>query len=284
MAFRSMRFDSRSRPLPRRFEEEGGGAWRPVAAGLAIAAMTAGVAGWYAAGVRADHENVRHPATLCLMNAPTPRAELTLLDQTDALAAGAGQRFTRLVRHLRDTLPRNGRLTIVPFGGDLGQSLQVVFDVCSPGRGSEANPLTEGALPLQRDYEALFLSPLDETAEELAKPRESPQSPITAQIMRAANDPTIGWKGEKRVLNLLTDGLEYTAKSAIYKDGRVYLEPPPPDLLKGVTVNYFELTSARHSALQTPAVRAAWKAWFEKAGAEQVNMYAPGYSTPAWQG
>jgi hypothetical protein len=253
-----------------------------MAAGLAIAAMTAGVAGWYAVGVRADHENVRHPVTMCLMNAPTPWAELTLLDQTDALAAGAGQRFTRLIRHLRDTLPRNGRLTIVPFGGDLGQSLQVVFDVCSPGRGSEANQLTEGALPLQRDYEALFLSPLDAKAAELTAPLESPQSPITAQILRAANDPTIGWKGEKRILNLLTDGLENTAKSGIYKGGKIHLETPPPDLLKGVTVNYFELTSARHSALQTPAVRAAWKAWFEAAGAARVNMYAPGYSTPAW--
>lgn len=279
MAFRSIRFDGRSRVRASLPDENG--AWRGIVAAMAILVMLAGLAGWYAYGARSDYLNDRDQTTLCLVHSPTPRAELTLLDQTDPLAADSGQRFTRLIRHIRDALPRNGRLTIVPFNGNSGQSLEVVFDICSPGRGAEADQLTEGALRVQRDYVARFEEPLDRAAAALTVRRESPQSPIVLQILRAVNDPSIGWRGEDRVLNLLTDGLENTAESMVYRDGIVRLPAPPPNLLRGVTVNYYELVSARHSALQTPAVRAAWKAWFEAAGA-RVNMYVTGNTAPGW--
>lgn len=275
MAFRSMRFDGAQR-VPGFDIRQTGGIWRTVLSIAAIMAMIVAIAGWYAVGSRHDYAGERDAQTLCLLHGATPRAELTLLDQTDALAAGSGQHFTRLANHIRDTLPRNGRLTIVPFGGDLGQPLEVAFDICSPGRGSEAEGLTEGTSKIQRDYEARFLAPLKSAEAQLTAPRESNQSPIAAQIMRAVNDPTIGWTGEQRVLNILTDGLENTTGSKVYLDGQVHLPPPPPELLRGVTVNYYELASAKHSALQTNAVRTAWKAWFEEAGA-QVNMYAPGF-------
>jgi hypothetical protein len=280
MAFRPTRFDSLNSPARRHVREEGDNIWRTIIASAAIAIVFVGIAAWYVIGARSDYVGERDKATLCLLHAQTPRAELTLLDQTDALAAGAGQRFARLIRHIRETLPRNGRLTIVPFGGDLGQSLQVAFDVCSPGLGSEADQLTEPVLRVQRDYEARFLTPLDETAAGLIVPRESDQSPIAAQILRAVNDPAIGWVGKERVLNLLTDGLENTAESHVYKDGIVILPPASANILRNVTVNYFELASAQHSALQTPATRATWKAWLEARGAN-VIMYAPGYATPS---
>ncbi|MBB4837514.1 hypothetical protein HNP52_000565 [Sphingomonas kyeonggiensis] len=281
MAFRSVRFDSAPKTSWNAFPGDRPSPWRLIVAGAAIVAMLLGMAAWYASGAQQGDATERDPATLCLLRAPASRAELTLLDQTDALAAGAGQHFTRLINHVRDTLPRNGRLTIVPFGGDLGQPLAVAFDICSPGKGAEADTLSEGAVRLQRDYETRFVAPLSKAAAELAVPRESNQSPIADQILRAANDPTIGWRGEERILNLMTDGLENTPASPIYTSGKIVLPPPPSDLLRGVTVNYFELASARNSALQTPVVRAAWKAWFEAAGAK-VNMYAPGYAVPAW--
>lgn len=279
MAFRSIRFDGRSRARASLPAENG--AWRGIVAAASILVMLVGLAGWYAFGARSDYLNDRDQTTLCLVHGPTPRAELTLLDQTDPLAADSGQRFTRLIRHIRDELPRNGRLTIVPFNGNPGQSLEVAFDICSPGRGSQADQWTEGALRVQRDYVARFEEPLDRTAAALTVRQESRQSPIVMQILRAINDPSISWRGEERVLNLLTDGLENTTESRVYSDGLVRLPPPPPDLLRGVTVNYYELVSAHHSVLQTAAVRAAWKAWFEAAGA-RVNMYAPGYAAPNW--
>ena len=116
MAFRPIRFDGR--PAPLRRSDEGGGARRTIFAGAAIVIMLAAVAIWYVLAARSDHAGSRDPATMRLLNAPTPRAELTLLDQTDPLAAGAGQHFTRLMGHIRETLPRNGRLTIVTFGGE----------------------------------------------------------------------------------------------------------------------------------------------------------------------
>lgn len=282
MAFRSMRFDRASGSAWNDFSDVRDSPWRGIVAGAAIFLMIGAIAGWLIIGSKEEYASERDPVTLCLLHGQTPKAELTLLDQTDALAADAGQHFTRLIGHIRDTLPRNGRLTIVPFGGDLGQPLDVAFDICSPGRGAEANQLAEGSARLQRTYDAKFSGPLNAVAASLVTPRESDQSPIAAQILRATNDPSINWQGEERVLNLLTDGLENTPESHIYRGGAVHLPPPPPDLLRGVTVNYFELTSAKHHELQTVAVRAAWKAWFEAAGAK-VNLYAPGFAAPVWE-
>ena len=106
----------------------------------------------------------------------------------------------------------------------------MVFDVCSPGRGAEANELTEGALPVQRAYEARFLAPLDKAAESLTIPHESAQSPIAAQIMRAASDPAIGWSGEERVLNLLSDGLDEHPPVANLSRRRHQLSTPAPEI------------------------------------------------------
>lgn len=278
MGHRTARFGAGT--PPRRLFRDGE-AWRPVFYGVAIVLMSLAVAAWFTFGAVDRTAAERDPETLCLVNAPVPIATLTMLDQTDPLAANAGPRFVRLIRRIRDDLPRNGRLTIVPFGGDLGKPLRVAFDVCSPGRRSEANEFSEGPVKLQREYEGKFLKPLDGVAAALREPLESDFSPVVAQIQRAVNDPAIPWRGHQRVLNILTDGLEHTTESKIYGGASLHLPPPPPDLLRGVTVNYYELTSADHHHLQTPELRAAWKAWFEAAGAE-VNMYAPGYAPPDW--
>lgn len=227
------------------------------------------------AGLRAD----RDPATLCVADTSPPRAELTLLDTTDRLAADSGTQLEWLLRRIGDDLPRGGRLTIVPLNGDLGRPAEPAFDACSPGRRSEANSLLEGGARLQRDYDQRFEKPLEAVVRKISRDRPSTRSPIAAQIVRTVTDPVIDWKGDKRVLNIVTDGLENGRGSSAYGSGPVRLPQAPPELLRGVTVNYYELTNSSRHKLQTSEVRNAWKTWLEEAGGT-VNMYAPGYPPP----
>ncbi len=229
-------------------------------------------------GSRQQIAGERAPATGCLVNAPTPSSTLAMLDVTDQLAAGSGERFSNLITQIRDNLDRDARLTIVPFGGDLGQSLVPVFDRCSPGRGSQADGWNEGPHRVERDYQNGFAARVSRAADRLRSATSSPQSPIATQIERAVSDPAIVWTGANRRLVLLTDGLENTASSRVYVRGRITLPPPRPGLLAGVTVDYVELVNPRHHTLQTSALREAWREWFLASGAERVNMYAAGYA------
>ena len=251
-----------------------------ILAALGLLLIAGAYVAWTAVRSARDTADMRDPRTLCLANRPTPVADLVALDVTDTLASDAGARFTSLMRNVQDQLPRNGRLIIVPFGGNVGAPLQPAFDTCSPGKGDEADPMWEGKRRVERDYAARFERPLDSVASELLKIEPTGRSPIVEQLERMVADPAIAWRGETRRLTILTDGLEFTANSPVYTTGKVSLAQPPPTLLAGVEVNYVELTNPQHTALQTAALRAAWERWFRAAGASRVNMYAPGYPPP----
>lgn len=247
----------------------------------ALAAMAAGVGAWMVASDAHSRASLREERTLCLIHSTPPVAVLTMIDVTDPLAAGSGERFAGLLREARLALPRDGRFTVVPFNGELGGSLSPAFDRCSPGRGVEADEFMEGQNSVQRNYDREFVRVLDRAGRRVASAEASDFSPIAAQVMRAVNDPAIRWVGGRRELSIYTDGLEHTSQSRIYSGAPIRLPTPPPDLLRGVTVNFVELANPRFSHLQTPAVREAWRRWFEAAGAERINMRAEGYATPS---
>lgn len=250
---------------------------RDALAWAGVAALVVAAAVFVTSGQKADALNRRDEAH-CLVNRPTPVAVLTLLDQTDTLGRDAGKRFDDLMAATLRRLPRNGRLTIVPFGGDLGQSLASQFSACSPGKKGDADPWSEAADDVQWDYENTFLKPLSQVSARLLDARPSGRSPIAEQIERAVSDTAIMWEGQHRELVVMTDGLQFTAGSPIYTGGKFKLPDAPPALLRGVTVRYVELANPTHSELQTAELRKAWEAWFIAAGAEKVIMVAPGYA------
>lgn len=249
-----------------------------ILAGAAIVGLVGAMGAWATLGLRADRDSARDDR-LCLLHSTPPKSILVLLDETDTLARDSGLRFTRLMDGVQRALPKNGRLTVVPFGGDVGKAPVASYDTCSPGRGSEAGDF-EGSAPAQRLYEQRFQEPLAEVSRSLAQARTSTTSPIALQIERAVTDPAIDWTGGGRELVVFTDGLENTATSRIYTGGPIALPTATPGMLAGVTVRYVELTNAKQSARQAREVRTAWFNWFRAAGASKVIIHAPGFAQP----
>jgi hypothetical protein len=213
--------------------------------------------------------------TGCLTNAPTPHAVLFMVDATDRLSPEHAQRIKSRINDVVAELPRYGRVTIVPFGGDTAAPLLPIFNKCLPGRSSTAS-LDEGAQLLEEEYQA-FRQALDGMIGRLEALPDARTSPITEQVVRAASDPQLHWQGGARTLVLITDGLE----SSIYWTRNLRLPDPPEGLLRNARAEFFEVGNARGGRLQTHAMRTEWKSWLERAGAE-VRMSAPGFpaSTP----
>ena len=247
---------------------------------VALLAMFGGIAAWTAHDAQIAYADERDEH-LCLLHAAAPQKDLLLLDETDPLAKDSGKRFENIMQDVTSNLPRNARLTVVPFGGDLGQAPVSIFDFCSPGRGAEAKQWSEGKIQVQATYNQQFGAPLAQAQNTIRDSHSSNASPIVEQIERVMGDPSIAFRGDHRTLIVMTDGLQNTATSLVYADGHVTLPPAPAGLLKGVDVHYVELASEAHPELQQPSVRSAWLAWFRAAGARSVRMSAPGYSGEA---
>lgn len=207
----------------------------------------------------------------CLTNAQGPQATLFLIDETDRLTHENAERIKARIRDSVNAMPRYSRVTIVPFGGDIATPLQPIFNKCLPGRSATAS-LDEGAQLLEEQYQG-FERALDGEVRKLEEIPDSRTSPITDQVIRAASDPELHWQGKARTLVLITDGLE----SSIYWTRNLKLKDAPEGLLRNVHAEYFEIGNAHGSRLQTPEMRAEWKRWLEKAGAD-VRVTAPGYS------
>lgn len=254
--------------------------WKRLGAGLFLVLLVVAGATALVVGLRASEANERSADTMCLTNRAATASVLVLLDTTDPLARDSGPRFLALVNRIRDRLPRNGRLTVASFDGNVAAPLNQVFDWCSPGQGAEADQAFEGPRSVERQYEQRFQAPLEEAAGDLVKLAPSTQSPIAEQIARAVSDPALGWSGGEREIYVLTDGLQNVPGASVYDGKGVVLPPPAPDLLTGVRVHYVELGNLRRPDLQTSQGRAAWQQWFENAGASKVMMYAPGYAAP----
>lgn len=245
-----------------------------------IVLCLAGAFGLMATTYAFSQRNAISGEDLCLESGAAPVSVLVLVDRTDPLARESGRRFERVVQNLAGELPQHGRLSIVPFDGDLGSPLTPIFDWCSPGTGRETDLLNEGRTPKERRYNEHFAAPLSEAIERLSQGESAPLSPIAEQIERALADPGISWDGDRRILVVLTDGLQHTAQSPIYTTGSMDLPRPASGGLDDIEVRYVELTNRATPQLQTPELREAWRAWFEAQDAN-IKMYAPGFRRPS---
>lgn len=245
----------------------GGGAIWLIALAVLGAAL---VGGWFYLHRRAEQTMVTEE-TGCLQNAAAPRAAMFMIDSTDRLSPETAKHVIDTIKQDAAALPRFSRVILVPFDDDTARPLKPIFSKCLPGSGKDAG-IDENARFLEIARHE-FDQSLDKLEDTLTGLPPSKTSPISTQIVRAASDPVLEWKGAKRTLVLLSDGLE----SSIYWTRTLKLPEPPHGLLDGVDVEYVELGNEKAGKLQSDQMRQQWRSWFEKAGGD-VRMTAPGYA------
>lgn len=236
---------------------------------LALAACVGAFTGFRVYQER-HHEREVDRKTACLLNSDTPKALLVMIDTTDPLTRESLPRLKTAITDTVSALPRYSRVTLVSFGNRLADPLTVKFDGCLPGQRDDAG-WDEGGGYLEHQHHK-FEVEVQRVVQSLEKLPPANSSPIAEQVIRAASDRVLHWKGSRRGLLLVTDGLQ----TSMYVDGQARLPAVSSNLLKGVEVEFFEVGNARDQSLQTPSMRTAWADWFKSAGAT-VTMSAPGY-------
>lgn len=148
--------------------------------------------------------------TLCPNNGDYPVVKL-LIDKTDPWEKRDRQRLANIIRRIKDRLAEHERLSIFVLDETGTYSPSPVFDMCSPGRGDQANSLYENPRLIQSKFEEKFAAPLDNMLDELLRPGTAPQSPILETV--------IGLRGSERNVRLVvvSDMMQNTEALSLYR-------------------------------------------------------------------
>lgn len=213
--------------------------------------------------------------TLCRTDQPVQAHTYILVDATDRLEPRHRRRLRAVIAQERERLAPYDRLSIAALRPDRPQEPRVLFSLCNPGDGRDANPLFQNTKRAQERFDSAFGSELDAAVRRASGGRSASASPISAGVRAIAADPDFGVEIASRRLVLISDLLEHTPRAfSLYAEGADFAGfraggGRAADL-SGVTVRIVTLDRPEHSTRQDHARRAFWAPYFEDSGAADV--------------
>lgn len=246
-------------------------------AALAAAAAVVGGAGTFALVSRGGG----HDAGNCLVDGPAPAHTLLLVDTTDPATVTEAQRLVQTADTAAADLPRYGRMTVMLVRPEAPWEPQQIVSLCSPGRGSAVNPLTETPELVEAAWRRDFVARLRTAAERLTTLPKSEESPLLQSAAAVAGRRDFAPGQPRRTLIFFTDGLQhaiggyshYTAADpkAAYQHSPLASELDPD--FGGATVEIEYLRRPGGALYQGVRHKAFWRWWFTSHGARAVRFH-----------
>ncbi len=246
--------------------------------GLALIAGTLLVLGAIGASAALMRTPSYNAETLCLKEAPPPAHTLILVDATDRLDVRHQRRLKTIAQQEAGKLPRWGRLTLLTLRPDTENAPRDLFDGCTPGDRTNANPLWENVRKLETLKRTRFDDPIDAALTGARGGRGAEGSPIVEGLYAAAADPDFVATPAGRKLVLVSDLLQFSpGRFSLYAPDQswtLYQASPgalrtPPDLIS-VDIRVVVLERRDKGEQQTAAQSNFWVPYFDEAGAKSV--------------
>ncbi|GAB2197819.1 hypothetical protein [Sessilibacter sp. MAH4] len=129
-----------------------------------------------------------------------------IVDKSDKWGDSNISSIRRLLSDIYTDVETGDRFTISSITGFERQTTVVnkLFDKCNPGSKKDCNGLIENCTYVQRDYEQLFSSKLEEIIEELKQPGTSSYSPLIETL----SESVYGTKSSNLTIHFISDFLE----------------------------------------------------------------------------
>lgn len=218
------------------------------------------------------------PETLCRTDIPLAAHTIILVDATDRLEPRHKRRLDTLVRQEQARLERYSKLTIAAIRADRPQEPRILFSLCNPGDGRDANPLFQNTKHAQQKWNEAFGDALDRAVRRASGGRAANASPILAGLRATAADPDFGEEIAARRLVLVSDLLEYEPdgfslydKTASFAAWRQTSTLGPPDL-DDVDIRVAMLDRPDDVEAQANARDHFWPAYFDATGADRIRF------------
>jgi hypothetical protein len=225
-----------------------------------------------------SHRSPSLDAQMCPPGGPTGHIVL-LVDKTDPLTFTQKQAFQQRLRDLvaRRT-PPGTLLSVFVLGEDFRATARPLVELCNPGSGAGASPLTANPAQLERQYDDRFIAPLMAETEALQSATPAHWSPLFEMLQMVGINAfeARDVKGPRRLV-VMSDLLHNTPELSMYRGipdfeafSRTAYGVKTEARLPGVQVELDVLMNT--PALQTRRLVEFWEPWFDRAGARVVRV------------
>ncbi len=216
-------------------------------------------------------------ANLCRTDAPLAAHTIVLVDATDRLEPRHRRKLRAVLTQERARLRQYDRLTLARLNVRRPQEPIILFSKCLPRPPEQINPLFENARLAQLRWDESFAEALDRALRSAQAGAGARASPILAGLRSIAADPDFGAEIPRRRLVLVSDLLEHDprgfslyAEDATFAAWRSSTPFGPPDLA-AVDIRVVPLDRPDVAARQAFALQQFWPAYFDAAGAGEVE-------------
>jgi len=240
-----------------------------VCSSLAVGTMTL-----YTAEVRTD------PETLCPLEGPAAGYVGLLLDATDPWSEEQLAGLRSQIRKIAATLRTGEKFAVFELPAIAPTVPKPKFAMCSPGNGSDANPMTQGTKLLRDRFEAKFMAPLDAYVSSLRTLHSAPTTPLLEVLSAISAGDSFQLTVGRRVLYVGSDMLEnyagirhYRANIGKYADfAKTARGKELSANLKGVQVHILYLINPNSSMYQGEQHIAWYREYVSASGGTLVGV------------
>jgi hypothetical protein len=244
-------------------------------------AILLGVAFFYQMLDSAQRENI-DKNTFC------PKRDLAaitavMIDVTDPLSAIQQASLKNELQKIRDGVNAREKLEIYTVGDTASQTLTPAFSMCNPGRGREANSISENPKLVEKHWIEAFDKPLEGILSNLLSTPEAKFSPILESlqsvVVTVLNNPNN--QDAERTLIIASDMIHYTKDFSLYHPGANYQQLRISDYFRKihsdmrnvkVEILLFRRTTATH--VQDASFIKFWEDYFADQGATLDRIYS----------
>lgn len=198
-----------------------------------------------------------------------------LVDMTDPMSAHAARGARVQVAKALAELKRGDELAV--FVLDVQSPIpREVWWVVSPGRGSEANPWTEGPEYMEERFQEQVAAPLDSVLV-VAMAERSPTSATALgdAIAETYVSGECAKSPNRRRLIIVSDFVENSARFSFYRQRAARALPFATLNLVGGSVEMIVVLRQRDALVQNAHLLGLWIRWFKSCGA-RVQFHAVG--------
>lgn len=214
------------------------------------------------------------PQTLCPRGRAPSAHTIVLVDATDPLEPRHRKRLQAAIRSEQARLAPGDRLSVLTLDAERPREPRVIFSLCDPGDGREANPLVSSTRDAQARFEEAFGEPLETAIRRAEKGRRGRETPLVEALLSIGADPDFSPSVPARRLVIVSDLLEHReGRFSLYADGadlagwKAEYGPENIPRLEGVAVRMIPIDRPDLSARQAAARDGFWAPLLAEAGA-----------------
>ena len=181
-------------------------AFLTVCCGLAVAAMKL-----YSPGAKTD------PETLCPLEGPPSGFVALVLDATDPWTEEQLVGLRSKIRKIAAALRTGEKFAVFELPAIAPTIPKPKFAMCSPGNGSDADPMTQGTKLLRERFDAKFMMPLDAYVQSLRTVHSAHTTPLLEVLSALASQDDFRLAAGRHVLYVGSDMLQNYAGVSHYR-------------------------------------------------------------------